>query len=81
MLVYLCAFHIIENLKFLIFSKVPELGNLCTLVYNAMHVFYILLLITKRQSLTSSSMQEKVGHNFNYFFFSLFYLMVIISYA
>ena len=39
MLVYLCTFHIIKNWKSHLLSKVPDLENLRTLVYTAMHDF------------------------------------------
>ena len=37
--VYLCTFHIIKNWKSHLLSKVPDLENLRTLVYTAMHDF------------------------------------------
>ena len=39
MLVYLYTFHIIKNWKSHLLSKVPDLGNLQTLVYTTMHDF------------------------------------------
>ena len=37
--VYLCSFHIIKNWKSHLLWKVPDLGNLRTLVYTAMYDF------------------------------------------
>ena len=68
-LVYLCTFHIIKNWKSHLLSKVPDLGNLQTLVYTTMHDFLYTLIKYKEIESAFLNCINQLGDSFFQFLY------------
>jgi len=71
--IYLCAFHIIKNWKNHILLKVPNVGNLRDLVYNALHFFLCIPIDYEEKESIFLKRAKKIGETlFKYFYVDAF---------
>ena len=75
-LVYLCAFHIIKNWKSHILSKVLDLENLQTLIYNVIHEFLYTPIEDKEIEFKFLNLAKQLGD----FLFQFIYVDKIKAY-
>ena len=66
---YLCTFHIIKDWKSHLLSKVPNVANLRTLVYTAMHDFLYTLIEYKETESKFLNRAKQLGDSFFQFLY------------